>query len=154
MTISIIAAMGRNGVIGVGNALPWRLPEDLKRFKARTMGHTLVMGRKTYQSIGRALPGRTIIVVTRNRDWSAEGVKVAHSVDDALAMAGDDEVFIAGGSEIYHQLLERADRMYLTHVDDAPDGDAHFPTLDWSQWKQTASEKGDGFEFVIYERVR
>jgi dihydrofolate reductase len=148
--ISIIAAVAQNGVIGAQNKLPWRLPEDLKRFKALTMGHTLVMGRKTFDSIGRALPGRKTIVVTRDRAWSHEGVAVAHSVDEALALA-EGEVFIAGGGDLYAQTLARADRLYLTQLDQPFDGDAHFPEIG-KDWRAVERERHDGFEFVTYER--
>ncbi len=162
--VNIIAAVAQNGVIGAGNQLPWRLPADLKRFKALTMGHTLVMGRKTFDSIGRPLPGRATIVVTRDRNWSHEGVTVAHSVDDALAQASGapvvSEIFIAGGAEIYAQTMTRADRLYLTHVGRPFDGDAHFPPIDPKIWSAVERERHDDdddgelpFEFVTYLRV-
>jgi dihydrofolate reductase len=147
--ISIIAAVADNGVIGAGNALPWRLPEDLKRFKALTMGHTLVMGRKTFDSIGRALPGRTTIVVTRDRAWHREGVIVAHDLEEALSRASG-EIFIAGGGEIYAQTLARAERLYITHVHRAVEGDTHFPAIDPARWQPTEREPHDGFELVVY----
>jgi dihydrofolate reductase len=149
--INLIAAVADNGVIGAGNALPWRIPEDLKRFKALTMGHTLVMGRKTFDSIGRALPGRTTIVVTRDRAWKKDGVIVAHDLDEALARASG-EVFIAGGGEIYAQTMMRAERLYITHVhrDIDGEGDTYFPPIDLARWEPIAREPHDGFEFVDY----
>jgi dihydrofolate reductase len=154
--IHIIAAVADNGVIGAGNQLPWRLPADLKRFKALTMGHTLVMGRKTFDSIGRPLPGRTTIVITRDRGWSKEGVITAHSLDDALSRA-QGEVFIAGGGEIYAQAMTQADRLYITHVKERFDGDAHFPAIDPTRWRAVESEPHDEgplrFEFVTYQKI-
>jgi dihydrofolate reductase len=157
MSLAIIAAVGSNGVIGREGGLPWRLPEDLRRFKALTMGHTLIMGRATYDSIGRPLPGRRTIVVTRQRSWSAQGVDVAHSVDEALLMAGRGSVFIAGGGEIYRQCLDRADVLHLTLVDAAVDGDTWFPRVETGAFREIAREPHvDGevpFAFVTYERA-
>jgi dihydrofolate reductase len=155
MTVTVIAAVGRNWVIGADGGLPWRLPRDLPRAKAMTMGHVLVMGRKTYDSIGRPLPGRTTIVVTRRPDWSAEGVHVASSVPEALKLAAsiDDEVFIFGGAEIYAQTLEVADRLELTEVHDSPDGDTYFPDVDWAAWHEVARDPQDGFDWVTYVRA-
>ncbi|HEY9411181.1 MAG TPA: dihydrofolate reductase [Jiangellaceae bacterium] len=154
MTLTAIAAVARNGVIGAQGDLPWRLPADLRRFKALTTGHVLVMGRKTFESIGRALPGRTTIVVTRRASWSAGGVLVASSVDDALAAAAGlgPETFVAGGAEIYAQTLARADRLELTEVHAEPEGDTFFPELDRSAWLEVAREPHDGFDFVSYVR--
>lgn len=154
MTLTAIAAVARNGVIGAQGDLPWRLPADLRRFKALTTGHVLVMGRKTFESIGRALPGRTTIVVTRRPGWSADGVRVASSVDDALAAAAElgPETFVAGGAEIYAQTLAHADRLELTEVHAEPEGDTFFPELDRSAWLEVAREPHDGFDFVSYVR--
>ena len=130
MTISIIVAMTADRVIGRDNTLPWRLPADLRRFKRLTLGHHLVVGRKTWESIGRPLPGRKMVVITRQRNFRADGVEVVHYVDDALAVArknGEDEVFIAGGEDIYRQTLARAHRLYLTRVHATLEGDAFFP---------------------------
>jgi dihydrofolate reductase len=162
MRLSIIAALAANGVIGRDNRLPWRLSADLKRFKALTMGHHLVMGRKTFASIGRPLPGRTTIVITRDEGFKADGVQVAHSIDDALAMArNDDEVFVAGGADIYRQVLHLADRMYLTRVHADVEGDATFPEFDdVTEWRLDdvehceADEKNDyPFSFLVYDRA-
>lgn len=149
--MNLIAAVADNGVIGAGNALPWRLPDDLRRFQALTMGHTLVMGRKTFDSIGRPLRGRTTIVITRDRAFSREGVRVVHSVDEALAAPG--ELFIAGGAETYAQTIARATRLYITHVARAYDGDAHFPRIDPALWRAVERESHDGFSFVTYARA-
>ena len=157
MSLAIIAAVGANGVIGRQGGLPWRLPEDLRRFKALTMGHTLIMGRATYDSIGRALPGRRTIVITRQVAWSAPGVDVAHSVDEALLMAGPGLAFVAGGGEIYRQCLERADVLHLTLVEAAVDGDTWFPAVDPKTFREVAREphqEGElPFAFVTYERT-
>ena len=162
MTISIIAALASNNVIGQGNRMPWHLSADLKRFKALTMGHHLIMGRKTFASIGRPLPGRTTIVVTRQDDFRADDVVAAPSIDRALDIArGDAEVFIAGGAEIYEQMIHRADRMYLTRVHAEVDGDAVFPDFDdVTEWSLTDSEHHEPdeknplpYSFLTYERV-
>ncbi|MCA9246988.1 MAG: dihydrofolate reductase [Planctomycetales bacterium] len=138
MKVSILAALSANGVIGRGGDLPWRLSSDLKRFKQRTWGHWIVMGRKTFDSIGRALPGRTTVVITRQADYDApHGVRVAESLAGALALAAaqqQDEVFIVGGGEIYRQAISLADRMYLTRVDAEIDGDVFFPEFDEQAW--------------------
>jgi dihydrofolate reductase len=160
MRLSAIVAMASNRVIGVNNQLPWRLPADLARFKRLTMGHTLVMGRKTYESIGRPLPGRTMIVVTRQRDYAPEGVKVAHSVDESLALAqGDDEVFIIGGAELFAQMMSRLDRLYLTLIEREFPGDTFFPEVDLSTWKPIEQEHHPAstpealpYAFLTYER--
>jgi dihydrofolate reductase len=157
MSLAVIAAVSENGVIGHLGKLPWRLPEDLKRFKALTMGHTLVMGRATYDSIGRPLQGRRTIVITRQISWCARGVDVAHSVDEALLMAGRGEVFVVGGSEIYRQTLDRSDVLYLTYVSGTVEGDAYFPPFDEAAFREVFREEhADAplpFAFVTYERV-
>ncbi len=150
MTIILIAAVGANGAIGRDNDLPWRIREDLQHFKQLTLGHTLVMGRKTYDSIGRPLPGRRTVVVTRQPDWSAEGVEVVHTLEEALNQEG--ELYVAGGGEIYRQALPYADRLELTEVDQSPDGDVTFPALDRTDWQETARDPHDGFAFVTYIR--
>jgi dihydrofolate reductase len=162
MKVSIIVAVADNGVIGRGGALPWHLSADLKRFKALTMGHHLVMGRKTFESIGRVLPGRKFIVVTRNRDLVFPEVLSAGSVESALMLAQDDaEIFIAGGAEIYEQSLHRADVMYLTRVHAEPDGDVTFPEFDdVNEWRLADSEHFEAdeknehpYSFLTYERI-
>ena len=151
----IIAAVGRNGVIGVDGGLPWRIPEDLARFKKLTMGHALVMGRATFESIGRPLPGRTNIVLTRRANWSHDDVEVAGSVDEALAIAASrgQDAYIAGGAEVYRQTLGIADRLEITEVDLSPEGDTWFPPVDWSQWREVARQAHPGFTFVTYNRI-
>jgi dihydrofolate reductase len=129
--------MSVDRVIGKGKALPWRLPADLARFKRLTLGHHLLVGRKTFDSIGRPLPGREMVVITRNRDYPSDGITVAHSLDEALEIAeeaGDDEAFIGGGAEIFREALPRIDRIYLTLVYASVDGDAHFPDHDLESW--------------------
>ncbi|WP_112242831.1 dihydrofolate reductase [Kribbella monticola] len=151
MTIILIAAVGANGVIGRDNDLPWRIREDLLHFKQLTLGHTLVMGRKTYDSIGRPLPGRRTVVVTRQPDWSADGVEVVHDVETALKHDGD--VYVAGGGEIYRQALPYADRLELTEVAQSPTGDVTFPAFHPADWTETARTPHDGFTFVTYDRA-
>lgn len=155
MRTVIVAAVGRNGVIGVNGRLPWRIPLDLAHFKDLTMGQSLVMGRATFESIGRPLPGRSTIVLTRSVDWSHEGVEVAGSLDDGLAIAAarGDNAYLAGGAEVYRAGLERADRLELTEVDAEPDGDTFFPQVEWSQWHEVARTSHPGFAFVTYERA-
>jgi dihydrofolate reductase len=162
MRISIIAALSSNNVIGRDNDLPWHLSTDLKRLKALTMGHHMIMGRKTYDSVGRPLPGRTIVVITRDPSFAAEGVKIVHSLEDAIQVAaGDDEPFIAGGAQIFEQAIHRADRMYLTRVHAEIEGDTFFPDFDdVSEWQLTdaehfdADEKNDyPYSFLTYDRA-
>jgi dihydrofolate reductase len=157
MTVTIVAAVARNGVIGVDGRLPWRLPDELRRFKELTIGHVLVMGRRTFESIGRPLPGRTTVVVTRRRDWTggSSDVLTAHGVPEAIekAAAIDDDVFVVGGAEVYAAALPLADRLELTHVDAEPEGDTRFPPIDWSEWRETRREPGEGWTAVTYERL-
>jgi dihydrofolate reductase len=153
MTVTLIAAVGANRAIGRDNGMPWHLPEDLAHFKATTLGHTLVMGRRTYDSIGRTLPGRTTVVVTRQAGWSAPGVLVAHSLEQALEMADGGEVFVAGGGEIYAQALPLADAMVLTEVEQSPEAEVFFPEVDPADWREVRREPRDGFSFVSYERA-
>jgi dihydrofolate reductase len=155
MTVTVVAAVAANGVIGRDGGLPWHLPDDLRHFKRLTRGHVLVMGRRTFESIGRPLPDRTTIVVTRRPDWGAPGVLTAPSLPEALSRAGeiDPEVFVAGGQEIFRLALPVADRMVLTRVDQRPDGDTVFPPVDWASWRAVAREAYDDFEVVSYERA-
>jgi dihydrofolate reductase len=146
-TLTLVVAVAENGVIGAKGGLPWRLSSDLKRFKADTIGKPVVMGRKTFLSIGKPLPGRDNIVVTRDKGFGFEGVAVARSVDEALELAvsaaaerGASDITVIGGGEIYNQLLDRADRLILTHVFASPDGDTRFPTVDSAVWQSTESE--------------
>jgi len=153
MTVTLIAAVGANRAIGRDNGMPWHLPEDLAHFKATTLGHTLVMGRRTYDSIGRTLPGRTTVVVTRQAGWSGPGVLVAHSLEQALEMADGGEVFVAGGGEIYAQALPLADAMVLTELEQSPEAEVFFPEVDPADWREVHREPRDGFSFVTYERT-
>ncbi len=133
--------MAKNRTIGINNTLPWRCPEDLKHFKSLTMGHHMIMGRKTFDSIGKPLPGRTTVVVTRNPDLKIEGCIVTHSLDAAIAAcAGDNEIFIVGGAELYTQALPLAHKLYLTEIQQKVEGDAHFPLFDLKQWQEVARE--------------
>ena len=135
--VSVVAALARNRVIGVNNTLPWRLPEDLKHFKALTLGHHLIMGRKTYESIGRPLPGRTTVIVTRDPAYRAQGCLMATSIDAAIdACGGDPELFFVGGAQLYAQVLPRADRLYLTEIQADYAGDAWFPEFDPALWRE------------------
>lgn len=142
--VSLIVAMANDRVIGVDNTLPWRLSADLKRFKAITMGKPIIMGRKTWESIGRPLPGRLNIVVSRNADYLAEGAKVVNSLDAAIALASQDhsdEIMIMGGANLYGQALPYVDKMYITHIDLDVQGDAWFPEYDAEQWRVVAEEQ-------------
>ena len=160
MTVTLVVAMGTNGVIGAAGGIPWRLPADLANFKQLTMGHPMVMGRATYDSIGRALPGRTTIVVTRQVVWSATGVLVAASLPDALKQAAelDDEIFLVGGAQIYAEALDAGlvDTMIVTLVELAPDGDTYFPEVDWDEWAVVArvEHPEDGYAITTYNRTR
>jgi dihydrofolate reductase len=162
--LALIVAVADNGVIGSNNALPWRLPEDMRHFKRVTMGKPIVMGRKTFESIGKPLPGRTNIVVTRNPSFKAAGVEVVPSLDAALALAmhtagrdGAAEAVVIGGAQIYRAALPRADRLYLTEVHAAVEGDAVLPAIDWTQWREASRERHTAqpfdYSFVRYERV-
>ena len=152
--------MARNRTIGVNNTLPWRCPEDLKHFKTLTMGHHMIMGRKTFDSIGKPLPGRTTVVITRNSDLEIEGCIIAHSLDEALAAcAGDNEIFIVGGAELYRQALPLVDTLYITEIQQDVDGDAHFPEFNKIQWREIAREERSQetpqpleFHFVTYRK--
>lgn len=158
--ISIIAAVARNRTIGRDNQVPWRVPEDLKRFKRLTLGHAVIMGRKTYESIGTPLPGRDNIVITRSPDWVRPACRVARSFEAALAlMQGSAEAFVIGGAEIYALALPRADRIYLTEIEREFDGDTFFPEFDRTRWREVSRERhasggpeGLAYAFVEYER--
>lgn len=153
MSVTLVAAMGRNRVIGADGGMPWHLPEDLKHFKAVTLGTTMIMGRRTFDSIGRPLPGRRTIVVTRDAEWQRDGVDIAHSLGAALALAGDARISIAGGGQIYAQAMDLADRMELTFIDAEPNGDTVFPPWRDTDWHEVARDARDGFDFVSFERV-
>ena len=158
--ITLVVARAQNGVIGRDGKLPWHLPADLKRFKALTMGSVMVMGRKTFDSLPGRLPGRRHIVVTRNRDWIAPGAEVAHRVDDALGLAGDEPVSVIGGAELFALFLPRADKIELTEVLADVDGDTIMPDpRNSGEWRQVAAEEhpaADGrpaYRFVTLERA-
>lgn len=165
MRLSIIVAAAENGVIGRNNALPWHLSEDLQHFKRLTLGKPILMGRKTFESIGRPLPGRTNIVISTNPDYQPDGVRVVGSLPDALALAesialidGAEELMVIGGAQIYAEALPRAQRLYLTRVHAEVEGDAFLPAIDWSQWRETARERHTAvppnpydYSFVVYE---
>lgn len=165
--LSLIVAMAENRVIGVNNNLPWRLPNDLRYFKQVTMGKPVIMGRKTFESIGKPLPGRTNIVITRQSDYKGEGVDVVSSLDEAIALGrniglinGIDEVMVIGGAEIYAQALPYADRLYLTQVHARIEGDAYFPEIAWDEFSEVGREdfQAEGanpydYSFVVYEAI-
>ncbi len=169
MRLAMIAAQSQNRVIGNNNKLPWYLPEDLKYFKRVTLGKPIIMGRKTFESIGRPLPGRTNIIITRNPDWTHDGagVRVVHSLQQAIELAeslalvnGFEESLVIGGAEIYALALPQADRLYLTQVHAEVQGDAHFPPLDPTQWQEMAREDFSAIEpnpydysFVVLDRA-
>ena len=160
--VSLIVAMSANRVIGRDGDLPWHLPADLRHFKKTTMGHHLIIGRATWDELGRPLPGRTMVVVTRNRDFSADGVLVAHSLAEALSLVRDDEEpFIGGGAEIYRQALdaEVVDRLYITRIHAEVEGDTFFPAIDLGGWlladrvDHPADEKNEfAYSFERYDR--
>ncbi|HEY8964529.1 MAG TPA: dihydrofolate reductase [Alphaproteobacteria bacterium] len=160
--ISLIAAQDQNRVIGDGDKMLWHIPEDFKYFKATTMGKPIIMGRKTFDSIGRPLPGRSNIVITRNHDWKADGVTVAYSLEDAIKKAesrGIEEIMVIGGAQIYAQALQSATRVYLTLVQGVYNGKALFPELPSAVWREVSrkhgtqcDEVGIDYDFVVYER--
>jgi dihydrofolate reductase len=162
MRIALIVAMAENRVIGRNNQLPWRIPADLRHFKALTLGKPVIMGRKTYESIGRPLPGRDNIVISADSGYQAEGCQVVHSVEQALEAAGScEEAMIIGGANLYRQTLENADRLYLTLVKAEPEGDTWFPEIELQQWREierqahTADESNEyDYDFVVLERAR
>lgn len=165
MKIALIVAASQNNVIGLDNQLPWHLPEDLQYFKSVTMGKPILMGRKTYDSIGRPLPGRTNIVMTRDANWTADGVEVVNDLDSAIAAskkacaaAGSDELMIIGGEQIYRKFLPVASKLYLTKVEAEIEGDAYFPAIDSTQWQQVAEKIPEkvgnySYRFVVLERI-
>lgn len=153
--LTLVAAYARNRVIGADGGIPWRIPEDFAHFKQVTMGGTLVMGRATYDSIGRPLPGRTTIVVTRDPCWSNDGVLVAHSVEEALTLAAElpADTYVAGGAQIYEQTLPLATHQILTEVDATVEGDTFYPAFDRSEWVESRREAGPGCSWVWWERL-
>lgn len=162
MTLSIIVALSENNVVGINNQLPWHLSADLKRVKTLTMGHHLIMGRKTHESIGKPLPGRTNVIITRNKNYKAEGCIVVSSLQEALETSkGDSEVFIFGGGEIFREALPLVQKIYMTRVHHHVDGDTHFPQLNTSDWKEIsrqdfeADEKNNfSYSFIELEKTK
>lgn len=177
MKRALIVAMAKNQTIGIDNSLPWHLPKDLQYFKKVTMAKPIIMGRKTFESIGRPLPGRTNIVITRQSDYAGDGIVVVNSLQQALDkaedisfVAGHEEVMVIGGAEIYQQALLQADRLYITHVHSDVDGDAFFPDINWNDWQEferedhfaddsvTQTENNPkanpyDYSFVVYDRI-
>jgi len=159
--LSMIVAMARNRVIGADGKIPWHLPNELQLFKSVTMGHHIIMGRKTYESIGRLLPGRTTVIVTRQKDYSVAGAKIAHTLEQAVALcAGDSEIFVIGGGELYRAAMPLADRIYLTVVDAQPAGDTQMPEFDAGQWQLTSTQQfhkderhAHDYRFEVHDRV-
>ncbi len=163
MRLSLIVAAAKNRVIGNNNQMPWHLPADFASFKRITTGHPIIMGRKTFESIGRPLPGRRNIVVSRNLDFHADGVEVVASLERAISACksqqGVDDAFVIGGASLYAEALPRVDRIFLTEVDAAPEGDTIFPLLDKNQWREITRERREvdeknihAMEFVVLER--
>lgn len=160
--LSIIAAVAENGVIGRSGQLPWRLSADLQRFKRLTMGHAIIMGRKTYESINRLLPGRQTVVITAQQDWQLPGGQVCHDFEAALDLTREDaEPFVIGGASVYRQAWPRAGRLYLTRVEAEVEGDVRFPEIDWDDWERSSSERFEADErnefphrFEVYVRQR
>lgn len=143
--LSIIVAMDKNNVIGKDNDMPWHLPNDLKHFKETTLGHTMIMGRKTFDSIGRVLPGRKTVVLTRSEQKFPEEVDVIHSIEEILTLVKEnenDEIFVIGGGELFKVMLAYADKLYVTVIDEAFDGDVYFPKIDLEVWEEVSKEKG------------
>jgi dihydrofolate reductase len=156
MEVVGIAAVARNGVIGADGDIPWRIPADWARFKRLTMGQVLIMGRKTWDSIGRALPGRTTFVVTRDKSWSGEGVYAVPSLEEAFRQAAarnSGTIFVTGGGEIYRAAWDRLTGLEITEVDAEPEGDVTFPPIDPDLWSEVSREPHQGYAFVSYRRV-
>lgn len=151
-------ALAKNNVIGLNNTLPWHLPEDLKHFRALTTGHHIIMGRKTYESLGRLLPDRTTVIVTRNKDYQVDGALIAHSLDAAVALCkNDDEVFVIGGAELYQVGIKLANKLYITELEQEVAGDAYFPAYDLAGWQEFSREahtsaQGLLFSYITYLR--
>ena len=157
MKITLIAALTNDGVIGNQGKIPWHISEDLKRFKQTTLGHTVVMGRKTFDSLGKPLPGRANIVITRNPNFKPDGALVFHDVEQALAHCrthGEQNVFIIGGGEIYRQTIDLADELLLTYVRIAIQGDTHFPEFSPADWEEISREEHETFSFVELRRKK
>ncbi len=162
MTVNLIVAMAKNRVIGIDNKMPWHLPADFAWFKKNTLGHPIIMGRKTFESIGKALPGRRNIVVSRNREWRAEGCEVFTSLDAALgSCVVTEQIFVIGGASLYRDALPIANRLYITEIDAAPEGDTFFPALPPEQWQEHSrkhhaadGKNASAMDFVILNRIK
>ncbi|MDD7805661.1 MAG: dihydrofolate reductase [Endozoicomonas sp. (ex Botrylloides leachii)] len=166
MKVAMIAAVAENNAIGINNKMPWYLPDDLLYFKSVTMGKPIIMGRKTFESLGKPLPGRTNIVITRDQQYCCDGIRVVHSIEDALSLAenialveGVDELMVIGGAEIYQQALPKAERLYLTRVYQSFNGDAFFPEFNNSEWnevsrcdKSTGDEKRLTYSYLVLDK--
>lgn len=162
MILSLISAIGINNEIGLGNALLWDLPRDMQHFRETTSGHTVIMGQKTFESIGKALPNRRNIIMTKDTSFNPENVELAYSTEEALQLVSntDDEVFVIGGAQIYKQMIDKADKLYITHVNKTFEADTFFPTIDMNTWKEVSREHFDideendlPMDFVVYERT-
>ena len=152
MTITLIASVAENGVIGADGDLAWRNSDDLRRFKKLTLGHPVLMGRRTFESIGRPLPDRRNIVLTRTSRWSADGAEVAHSIPEALELVGEQDLFIIGGGAVYAETIDLADRLEITHIEQDLPGDTHFPGIAPAGWERIRVDHRDGFSWVSYRR--
>ena len=159
--LSMVVAMARNRVIGADGKIPWHLPNELQLFKSVTMGHHIIMGRKTYESIGRLLPGRTTVIVTRQKDYSISGAKIAHTLEQAITLCnGDSEIFVIGGGELYRAAMRMADRLYLTVVDAEPAGDTQMPEFNATEWRLQSTKQysrderhAHDYRFEVHDRV-
>lgn len=158
--LSLIVAIAKHRVIGHQNKMPWHLPAELAYFKRVTMGHPIIMGRKTFESIGRPLPGRRNIVVSRNPGFHGEGLEVAHTLQAAITLCANSDAFVIGGATLYIEALARADKLFITEIDAAPEGDTFFPPINADEWRETSRERREAdeknphaVEFVVLERV-
>lgn len=158
--ISMMVAIGKNRVIGRNNKLPWHLPADLAYFKKTTTGHTVIMGRKTFESIGKPLPNRRNVVITRNKDYKAEECIVCHTIEEAQRLCSNEEAFVIGGADIFSEFLPFADRLYITFIEEAFEGDIFFPEIDYSDWVLVSKVLGErnernpySYYFAVYDRV-
>lgn len=164
MIISAIVAASKNWVIGKDNEIPWYIPNDLRYFRRMTLGHHIILGRKNYESIGKPLPKRTNLIITRDTDFEAPGCLVMHNIDDAINHAKkqkEEEVFICGGGQIYAQTMDRVDKLYFTEIEAVVEGDVFFPEIDFSKWNQISIERNQaderheyGYNFMVYERKK
>jgi dihydrofolate reductase len=152
MTITLIASVAENGVIGADGDLAWRDSDDLRRFKKLTLGHPVLMGRRTFESIGRPLPDRRNIVLTHRSRWSAAGVEVAHSIPEALELVGERDLFVIGGGAVYAETIDLADRLEITHIEQHLPGDTHFPTITAAGWERIRVDHREGYSWVSYRR--